>query len=360
MLPPLPADRRVLCVGDANPDLVLRGDVVPRFGQREQIIDSADLVIGGSAAIAAHGFARLERQVSLVAAVGDDVFGADLRSRLQRAGVELGSLATRGNVATGLSVILYPAAGTGRPGDPGEPDDRAILTQVGAIPTLTATEVLEAARRTMSAGLAHVHFASLFLQPRLHAALPDLLARLKSMGLTTSLDTNDDPTGLWSNVAPLLPHLDHLLPNVGETLALAAALDGEPGHDEFHPADAGLGFDLGGTEVTETIVRAAIALACRGPRVTVKAGAHGAVSVAVGDPKLGIDIVHVEADPVAVVDTTGAGDAFDAAFLDAWLHDRPVRVCLRRAVAAGALAVSAVGGTAGQPRREELDRRTGT
>ena len=49
----------VLVVGDANPDLVLRGDVRPRFGQEEQLLDAADLVLGGSAAITAAGCARL-------------------------------------------------------------------------------------------------------------------------------------------------------------------------------------------------------------------------------------------------------------------------------------------------------------
>jgi sugar/nucleoside kinase (ribokinase family) len=357
----LPDRRRVLCVGDANPDLVLRGDVVPRFGQREQIIESADLVIGGSAGITAHGFARLNRPVSLVAAVGGDVFGAELRERLRRAGVDVSPLVTRADTATGLSVILYPAADRGATGDTeNAPDDRAILTEVGAIPTLTAAEVLAAARRTMPMGLAHVHFASLFLQPHLHAELPNLLAELKAMGLTTSLDTNDDPAGRWSGIAPLLPHLDHLLPNASETLALAAALGRTPARAELDAAGEDREFDLGGAKETEAIVHAAIALAHHGPRVTVKAGRHGALSVAIGDPATDAEIVHVAAVAAQVLDTTGAGDTFDAAFIDTWLDERSVRECLRRAVAAGACAVSAIGGTAGQPRREDLDQPSGT
>ncbi|ERK69973.1 hypothetical protein N136_03687, partial [Leifsonia aquatica ATCC 14665] len=49
----------VLVVGDANPDLLLTGDTVPRFGQAEQLLDSAELLLGGSAAIVACGLARL-------------------------------------------------------------------------------------------------------------------------------------------------------------------------------------------------------------------------------------------------------------------------------------------------------------
>src|SRR5690349_22806142 len=62
---PVPHATEVLVVGDLNPDLVLSGDVVPRFGQAEQLLDDATLVLGGSAAITAHGLARLDRRVSL-------------------------------------------------------------------------------------------------------------------------------------------------------------------------------------------------------------------------------------------------------------------------------------------------------
>jgi sugar/nucleoside kinase (ribokinase family) len=58
------------------------------------------------------------------------------------------------------------------------------------------------------------------------------------------------------------------------------------------------------------------------------------------------------------VDTTGAGDISDAAFLDGWLAGRPLDECLHRAVVAGAAAVEAVGGTAAQPSGGELDHYT--
>ena len=54
LLPGARAVIDVLVLGDLNPDLVLRGDVVPRFGQAEQLLDAATLVLGGSAAITAH------------------------------------------------------------------------------------------------------------------------------------------------------------------------------------------------------------------------------------------------------------------------------------------------------------------
>ena len=64
---------RVLVAGDANLDLVLRGDVVPRFGQAEQLLEAADLVLGSSAGICAAGLARLGVSTALCARIGTDM-----------------------------------------------------------------------------------------------------------------------------------------------------------------------------------------------------------------------------------------------------------------------------------------------
>ena len=85
---------RLLVVGDANPDLVLRGDVVPRFGQAEQLLDAADLVLGGSAAITACGRARLGVPTRLVAALGADIYGTFVRETLAARGVDITAIRT--------------------------------------------------------------------------------------------------------------------------------------------------------------------------------------------------------------------------------------------------------------------------
>src|SRR3954470_21531254 len=93
----------VLVVGDLNPDLLLRGDVVPRFGQSEQLLEGADLTVGGSGAIVAHGLARLGLRTTLVAVVGADTFGALTRDQLVEAGIEVSELRTDPRQPTGLS-----------------------------------------------------------------------------------------------------------------------------------------------------------------------------------------------------------------------------------------------------------------
>src|SRR5699024_5705360 len=115
---------------------------------------------------------------------------ADLRA----ADVDTTRVLRRAGVRTGLTVVLAPPAG-----------DRAMLTHPGAIPSLTAEEVRAALTEPE---VTHVHVASLYLQPQLVPVLPQLLAEARTRGVTTSLDTNDDPNGTWLGVDELLPQLD--------------------------------------------------------------------------------------------------------------------------------------------------------
>src|SRR5512145_395653 len=118
------ADLDLLVLGDANPDLVLTGDVVPEFGQIEKLVDGAHLVIGGSGAITACAAARLGLRTAFVGVVGDDLFGRFMLDALRERGVETSGSVVDPERATGLSVILSSR------------DDRAILTSEGTIAEL--------------------------------------------------------------------------------------------------------------------------------------------------------------------------------------------------------------------------------
>ncbi|WP_432836933.1 carbohydrate kinase family protein [Dactylosporangium sp. CA-092794] len=299
----------VLVVGDANPDLVLRGDVRPRFGQEEQLLDGADLVLGGSAAITAAGCARLGLRTGLLAAVGADVFGAFVRERLAERGVELiVPAADDGSVPTGLSVILSA------------PGDRAILTLPGTIPALRPADVTD----ELLAAARHVHVASLFLQPGLQAGLAGVFARARRLGRGTSLDTNWDPTGRWE---------------LGEVLA---------GTDVFLPNAAEL-FAVTGTDPAAGVEAAAARLTAAGTTVVLKDGARGGRAWWPGGGSAAAPAVAVD-----VVDTTGAGDSFNAGFLAARLAGKELPEALAWAAVAGSLSARAAGGTAAQATIDEV------
>jgi sugar/nucleoside kinase (ribokinase family) len=302
-------DVDVLVVGDLNPDLVLRGDVIPRFGQAEQLLEAADLELAGSAGIMAAGCARLGLRTALVAHVGRDAFGDLVLSRLADRGVLTDAVVVHDDVPTGVSVILST------------PGDRAILTLPGAMTRCDPDDVPEA----LLARARHVHLASWFLLPALADRGTELLRRARTAGCSTSLDTNWDPAERWTGVAQALPHLDVLLPNQTELVAIGATLGSAP-----------------------DLADAARLVLDHGPTVEVKAGAAGAI---------GWDGTGRHQRPgltLDVVDTTGAGDSFDAGFLAARLAGHDLGTSLRWAAVAGSLSTRAPGGTRGQATLAEL------
>ncbi|RME31169.1 MAG: carbohydrate kinase, partial [Thermoflexia bacterium] len=148
----------------------------------------------------------------------------------------------------------------------------------------------------------------------------DLFRRARALGLTTSLDTNWDPSGRWEGVLDLLPLVDVFLPNAAEACALAG---------------------------TSEVEMAARKLASLASVVAVKLGAEGALGVR------GEQIVRVPSLSVPIVDTVGAGDNFDAGFLYGLLHGWPLERALRLGTVCGALSARAAGGVAAQPTLEE-------
>jgi sugar/nucleoside kinase (ribokinase family) len=207
-----PGGTDLVVVGDCNPDvLVLGGDVTPSFGQQEKLVDGIWMVVGGSAAITAVAAARLGLSVELVAAVGADPAGDFMLGQLAREGVGTAAVAVRDGVPTGMTVALSHGA------------DRAILTSLGAVASLTAQDVPAA----LLARARHVHVSSYFLLERsLGPGLAAMLAAARAAGAATSLDTNWDPAGRWGDgrLRSALAQTGVLLPNEPEAVRIA----GEP------------------------------------------------------------------------------------------------------------------------------------
>jgi ribokinase len=326
----------VLAVGDLNPDLLVTGDVTPRFGQAEQDV-SARLTLGGSAGIFAAGAARLGLRTAIAATVGDDDLGRATGAMLAARGVDVGLVGIDRDRPTGLSIHLQ------------RDDDRAILTDRGAIPALD----LAAAVAAVARGVRHVHLASVFLIPALAEHGGALLAAARRAGATVSVDTNFDPAGSFAP-PEWLPDADVVMPNETEALALArgseeGGLAAAPGAasrgasaDATPPAIAGRGDDA--------VLAAARHLAARGALVAVKRGAAGALAVR------GDETFDVAAPAAAGPDSVGAGDSFDAGLVCALLDDRALTEALGVACACGALSLRAAGGVDGQATLEEALR----
>jgi sugar/nucleoside kinase (ribokinase family) len=136
---------------------------------------------------------------------------------------------------------------------------------------------------------------------------------MKSAGLTTSLDTNDDPDDRWGTILDeILPHVDVLLPNEREAMKMSRAND-------LETALARLG------QKVETVV--------------VKMGSSGAIAVRRGQRFTAPSV------SVTVVDPVGAGDSFDAGFLHQFLRGVDLATCLAHGNLCGAFSVTACGGT---------------
>ena len=290
----------VLVAGEINPDLILSGNVVPEFNQVEKLVDSATLAIGSSSAIFACGAARLGLKVAFIGVCGDDVFGRFMLDEMQKRNVDVKDVIVSSDEQTGLSLILNTQT------------DRAILTHLGLIPALRASDISDMLLRQSR----HLHVASYFLQTALQQDLPGLFHRAHSFGLTTSLDTNYDPSEKWLGFDELLSTTDIFLPNKIEALSITRSDD---------------------------IESAAEQLANKSRLVVIKLGPEGALA------SYHKEIIRVESIPVKVVDTVGAGDSFDAGFMYGYLNDWVLQKSLQLACICGALSTQQAGGTDGQP-----------
>jgi sugar/nucleoside kinase (ribokinase family) len=287
----------ITIAGETNLDLILYGLPEQMTVERELLGSRFQVTLGGSSSILAHNLATLGSRVGFISLVGRDEMGKIALARLGESGVDLSQIASREGVDTGVTVLLPH----GR--------RRHILTYPGAMAEMTFAD-LDLAYLASSR---HFHLSSLFLQRRLQPDLPRLFDQLKGAGLTLSLDTNDDPSDIWGGVLDqLLDKVDLLLPNEDEIKRIARKATLEESLDS---------------------------LAARVPLIVVKCGARGAL-VQQGKRRDWVSPI-----PVEPVDTIGAGDSFNAGFLNFYLKgESPLRAAAMGNIT-GALSTLRPGGT---------------
>ncbi len=287
----------VTIAGELNLDLILYGLPAELPPEREMLATGMMLTLGSSSAIVAHNLAALGSGVGFQSLVGDDEHGRFAKERLSRGGVDTSRVRIAPAPAqTGLTIILQ------RDGW------RNMLTYPGTIAGLS----LQSLDLDYLCDTRHFHLSSLYLQTRLRPEVPELFRRLKSAGVTISLDTNDDPEDRWEGLPEILPLVDIFLPNSREAQRIAG---------------------------TDDIEKAVDVLAGMVPLAVIKCGRDGAIA------RRGKDRVQCAAIPITPVDAVGAGDSFDAGFLHEYLRGSDLATCLRTGNLAGALSTTRPGGT---------------
>jgi sugar/nucleoside kinase (ribokinase family) len=261
--------------------------------------------LGGGAAITACALGRLNRRTAVFGVVGE-VEETWIKRRLEDFNVETGGMkSVHGSSGVTMSVSVL--------------SERSFYSYAGSNELLgeylAAHDLTEQLQQA-----AHVHFAVPLERRYAQAVLP----ALKDAGCTVSLDVGWQPGwyGEPENLQTCI-EIDYFLPNRKE----AECLTGKARPEEVLLGLEQLGFS----------------------HVVVKLGPDGAAM------RTGGRMLQIPSPDIKVVDTTGAGDAFDAGLIDAVLAGANAEEKLRRAAACGALSTRTAGALNGLPTRQELE-----
>ncbi len=288
---------RILAIGDINVDIILRSG--PPHKGKQVVINDYDVYGGGCATNFSYACAKLGAKVKLIGRVGGDYWGNHVIQELDGAGVDVCDVNLVKSGKTGVTFALV------------ENLERSFISFRGENARFSAKDMQKEFR-----GFDLVHIPSFFLLESLQQDYAGLMRKAKEDGALVSFDTGWDPFGRWSGnkaLPPALKMADFFLPNLDE----ARKILGKPKASESEAAN---GFLRTGLKA-----------------VAIKNGARGSF---VADGK---NSAKIPAFKVGVVDTTGAGDVFNAAFMVSYLSGNDVVVAGRFANAAAALSVTGAG-----------------
>ena len=287
---------KLICAGEAFEDLIFVGlDRLPELGE-EVKTDRFTSTIGGGAVITAVMAARLGMKTTLISALSDNA-----RARLKHERVAITNLRKKGEPHA-----ITAALSTGH--------DRAFVTYNGVNAQLEPRLAREMARLNRAGARrakaeTHIHFC---FYPHDCGQWTRIVSKLRTHGITTSWDFGwNEPLSNDRGLLELIDALDFVFVNEHEARLYTG----------------------------ETSLQAALPHWRKRNAITiVKIGEAGAVWLAPDRD------IHVEAPRVKVVDTTGAGDAFNAGFLVAWLNGKSPEQCLRAGNRVGADSTRRAGG----------------
>ena len=293
---------KIVVVGSGNTDMVVKSPRIPLPG--ETVLGGQFVMVaGGKGANQAVAAARLGAEVSFVACVGDDLFGASALEGYQREGMDTRFVTRDPDAPSGVALIVVDEKG-----------ENSIVVAPGANHRLTPQRVRDATEAIRSADI---------LVAQLEVPIESVLeaARIAhDAGVKVIL--NPAPACLLPE--ELLKLTDILTPNQTESQLLAG---GEAPADEL----ARLLLGKGPSVVALTLGRSGVLLADSSGWRTIPART------------------------VTPVDTTAAGDAFNGAFAVALAEEIALEDAVRFAQAAAALSVTRMGAQPSLPTREETE-----
>ncbi|EST53299.1 ribokinase [Brevibacillus panacihumi W25] len=293
----------IVVIGSLNMDIVVEANRPPALGETvmgEQI----HFIPGGKGANQAVALARLGAKTAMIGTVGNDSFGEDLLRAMNREGIDVAGVKTVQDGHTGVASIVLAEG------------DNQIIVVPGANAACLPMD-LEAQTAKIAAADAVLLQLEIPLETVLHAA-----KTAKSLGKTVVLN----PAPARPLPDELLQHVDVLIPNESELLILAE--------------EKGQGLEA-----------AMRSLQKKGVRIVVTTlGAKGAAFLT--EEESGV----VPSHQVPVVDTTGAGDSFNAGFSYALASGKSVRDAVAFATKVAALAVTRLGAQAGMPTLAQVEQ----
>ncbi|MGL4269617.1 MAG: ribokinase [Plesiomonas sp.] len=298
---------KLVVLGSVNADHILSVNQFPRPG--ETLTGHAyQVVFGGKGANQAVAAGRLGAQVSFIACVGEDDIGARMREQFVRDGVEVQGVMRVPGMNTGVAMIFVSAQGENSIGIAAEAN--AALTPDRLQPHLPLIAEADALLMQLETPLATIMAAA---------------TAARAAGTTVILN----PAPAHALPDNLLAQVDIITPNETEAECLTGIkIDSD--------ADA---------------ARAAAMLHGKGIRtVLITLGARG-----VWYSEHGHQGVLIPGFRVQALDTTAAGDTFNAAFVTAMLEQKPLAAAIRFAHAAAALSVTRFGAQPSIPWRNETD-----
>jgi sugar/nucleoside kinase (ribokinase family) len=299
----------IYVLGELNVDMIITGtDLIPEWN-REKLVDSFDLVLGSSSAITACALAGLGMDVRFVSLVGADDFGDFCIEQLNSRGVNTKYVKRHPFLKTGVTLSFST------------PSDRGLLTFMGSIPALTPADLPEALYHEAK----HIHFGSYYLQDGMRAHWQEVFREARQKGISTSFDAGWDVRNNW--------HRDEIHSLISDT-------------DLFIPSEE----ELLHIYTVQTLEEVWGLLPDKRQWIAVKRGSNGAAMLAPNEA-----IQSVNAYNIVPIDTTGAGDSFNAGFIYGFLSGKRDDELLRFANACGGLSTQVLGGVGGLASLQDVE-----